>query len=170
MKVTGTIALYIAAAVAANLSITHFGPDAQYINAFLFIGLTIVVRDVLHDAFDRRRLLKMVGVIGAATIISYTLNPAAGIFAVASAAAFAGSELVDAAVYQLARRLPWLARSNASNVPAAIVDSIIFPTVAFGAFSLTMSSGQIAAKIAGGLVFSLLVASAALRRRSVATA
>lgn len=157
-----TISLYIAAAVAANLSIAHFGPDAQYVNAFLFIGFSVVARDLLHDAFGKHRLVKMAGLITTATVLSYAINPAAGVFALASATAFATSEAVDAVVYEIARRAPWLLRSNLSNVPAAVTDSVVFPTLAFGAFSFSTSSGQIVAKVAGGLVFSLALV--AMRR------
>lgn len=161
-----TIALYLAAAVVANLSIAHFGPDAQYINAFLFIGFSIVARDLLHDVFEEHRLAKMAGLIAAATVLTYSINPAGGKFALAGAAAFAAMESVDAIVYQLAARLPWLMRTNLSNVPAALVDSIVFPTLAFGGFSLSMTTGQMSAKIAGGLVFSL----ALMRSRRAVTA
>jgi uncharacterized PurR-regulated membrane protein YhhQ (DUF165 family) len=163
------ILFYLAAIVLANWSITHFGPDAQYVNAFLFIGVSIVVRDRLHDRWQDKRLLKMTGLIVFGAVLSYVINPAGGQIALAGAVAFAAMESVDAVVYQACRFLPWLERSNISNIPAAITDSIVFPTIAFGVFSATATLGQFTAKVAGALVFSLLFA-AHMRRRQVAVA
>lgn len=48
-------------------------------------------------------------------------------------------------------------RVNGSNVPAALVDSIVFPTIAFGALLPWIVLGQFAAKVLGGFVWSLLL-------------
>jgi hypothetical protein len=52
----GLIALYLAAIVAANLSVAYFGPASTIVNAFLFIGLDLTARDRLHDAWHGRGL------------------------------------------------------------------------------------------------------------------
>jgi hypothetical protein len=76
--------------------------------------------------------------------------------AVASTVAFTAAALVDWAVFA---RLPgsWLRRSNASNVAGAAVDSLIFPTLAFGALMPQIVLLQFAAKVAGGAVWSYLL-------------
>jgi uncharacterized PurR-regulated membrane protein YhhQ (DUF165 family) len=48
----------------------------------------------------------------------------------------------------------WL-RLNGSNVPSALTDSLVFPTLAFGAFLWPILLGQFAAKVLGGFVCSL---------------
>jgi uncharacterized membrane protein len=113
------IALYLVAIVAANLSTAHFGPNASYVNAFLFIGLDLVVKDRLQDAWQHRRLLvKMAALIAAGSILSYALNANAGPIAVASFVAFGAASLVDAFVYQGLRKRSWLTRSMQEAFPA----------------------------------------------------
>lgn len=40
---------------------------------------------------------------------------------------------------------------------AALVDSLVFPTVAFGAFLPVIVIGQFAAKVAGGALWSVII-------------
>jgi hypothetical protein len=42
-------------------------------------------------------------------------------------------------------------------VPSAAVDSIVFPTIAFGGFLPLITLGQFAAKVAGGAVWSIIL-------------
>jgi uncharacterized PurR-regulated membrane protein YhhQ (DUF165 family) len=51
----------------------------------------------------------------------------------------------------------WLKRANASNVAGAAVDSIAFPTIAFGVLLPHIIALQFAAKIAGGAVWAVLI-------------
>jgi uncharacterized PurR-regulated membrane protein YhhQ (DUF165 family) len=150
------VALYIAAMTAANLSVAAFGPWVSPINAFLLIGLDLSLRDRLHDAWNGS-VWKMGALIAIASLASFVLNPASGKIALASFIAFAVSSLVDWAVYALMRRKPFLARSNGSNVAGAAVDSLLFPTLAFGAFLPSIVALQFAAKVAGGFAWSLLL-------------
>jgi hypothetical protein len=53
------VLLWLAAITAANLISAHFGPEASIYNAFALIGLTLVIRDRLHDAWKTYRVLKM---------------------------------------------------------------------------------------------------------------
>lgn len=152
------IALYLIAIVAANLSVAYFGPSATIINAFLFIGLDLTTRDKLHDAWGGRNLWpKMFALIAAGSLISYLLNRTAGMIAIASTVAFLAAGLTDAFMYQVLRERRYLVRVNGSNVPAALVDSIVFPTIAFGALLPWIVLGQFAAKVLGGFVWSLLL-------------
>lgn len=157
------VALYVAAVVAANLSVAAFGPPSVYINAFLFIGLTLTTRDRLHEYWNGRGLaLKMGAVIGTGAAISWVINQHAGQIAFASVLAFAAAESVDATVYHGLRDRAWLVKANASNVLGAAVDSLVFPTVAFGALLPMVVAGQFTAKVLGGLVWALVL------RRSLA--
>lgn len=149
--------IYLLAGVAANLSIAHFGPSAAVFNAFWFIGLTLVVRDYLYDQLERGRFWKMAALIGTGSALVYIINPAAQRIAIASALAFLASEVVDALVYHAARWRSWLERSNSSNFLSAAVDSLVFPTVAFGGLVWSITFGQFVAKVAGGLLFSFVL-------------
>jgi hypothetical protein len=73
--------------------------------------------------------------------------------AVASSVAFTAAALVDWATFTRLRG-SWLFRSNGSNVAGAAVDSLIFPTLAFGALMPEIVVAQFLAKIAGGAIWS----------------
>lgn len=149
------------AIIAANLTVAAFGPGVTIVNAFLFIGLDLTARDGLHDAWRGRNLWpKMLALIAAGSVLSWLLNRNAGQIALASFVAFAAAGVVDAIVYHALGRYPRWLRINGSNVPSAAVDSVIFPTLAFGGFMPAITLGQFAAKVAGGFLWSLV-----LRRR-----
>jgi len=152
------IFIYVFAIVAANLLVSHFGPWFSPINAFVLIGLDLALRDRLHDKWAGRYLWpKMVGLIATAGIISYILNPAAGIIAVASVTAFTVAGLLDAFVYHVLGKQHFLVKSNGSNSVGGLADSLIFPTIAFGALMPAIVLMQFVAKVAGGMVWSYLI-------------
>lgn len=151
------VILYLLAIVLANLAVTFFGPGAVIIVAFVFIGLDLTARDQLHEAWRGEGLLWKMGLlIGAGSILSWLLNADAGPVAVASFAAFASAAVVDTGVYHLLGGWPRWLRMNGSNVPSAAVDSLVFPTLAFGSFLPLIVLGQFVSKVAGGFVWSLL--------------
>jgi uncharacterized PurR-regulated membrane protein YhhQ (DUF165 family) len=160
-SVAGSIALvslYLIAIVAANLIITRFGPRATVITAFLFIGLDITARDRLHEAWrDRMLWLKMVLLIAAGSALSWLVNRDAGQIALASLTAFGASGATDAVVYHALRNRSWLVKVNGSNLVSASVDSLVFPTLAFGALLPLVVLGQFVAKVAGGAFWSWIL-------------
>lgn len=145
---------YVAAMLLANLLVSKFGPAISPVLAFFLIGFDLSVRDWLHV---RLRVWQMVGLIGVAGAFTYTLNPSAGIIAVASAVAFTSAALVDWATFTRLRG-SWLYRANGSNVAGAAVDSLIFPTLAFGALMPHIVALQFVAKVAGGAIWAALLA------------
>ena len=152
------VILYLSAIVSANLTLVYFGPTWSIVNAFLFIGLDLTARDKLHDAWHGKRLvLRMVMLIGAGSLLSYLLNRNAGQIAIASFVAFAVAGITDTIIYQLLGKYPRWMRINGSNVPSAAVDSIIFPTLAFGGFLPLITLGQFAAKVFGGAMWSVII-------------
>ncbi len=151
------VIMYLTAIVLANLTVARFGPNSAIIVAFLFIGLDLTARDQLHEAWRGNRLfLKMALLIAAGSLLSYALNRDAGPVALASFVAFAAAATVDTLVYHLLGRYPRWLRINGSNIPSAAVDSIIFPTLAFGAFLWPIVLGQFLAKTLGGFLWSLV--------------
>lgn len=156
------IALYILSMTVANLLVSQFGPAISPILAFFLIGLDLSLRDYLHE---RMRALQMLAMIAVGGVLTYLLNPAAGLIAIASAAAFTSAALVDWAVFV---RMPgtWMRRANASNVAGAAVDSFVFPTIAFGALMPHIVLMQFAAKVTGGAVWAYLIDRAAIRSKT----
>jgi queuosine precursor transporter len=152
------VALYLAAIVAANLTVALFGPALTIVNAFLFIGLDITARDSLHQAWQGKHLwLKMAVLIAAGSMLSWLLNRNAGAIALASLVAFAASGIADAATFSLLRGRPWWVKVNGSNLVSAAVDSLVFPTLAFGALLPLIVLGQFVAKVAGGALWSVVL-------------
>ena len=68
-----------------------------------------------------------------------------------------GELVVDAVVYHWLGGYPRWLRVNGSNVPSAAVDSIVFPSLAFGTFLPWIILGQFAAKVCGGFAWSLIL-------------
>jgi hypothetical protein len=150
--------IYIAALVIANLLVAWLGPWFSLINAFVLIGLDLSLRDKIHDLWDGDNLaLKMGGLIATASIISYAINPATGMIAFASLAAFSLSMVADAVAYQYLKGKEWIVRTNGSNIAGSAVDSIVFPTIAFGGLMIEIVLLQFVAKVTGGFVWSFLL-------------
>jgi len=144
---------YAVAMVAANLLVATFGPAISPINAFLLIGLDLTLRDWLHV---RLKTWQMGGLILGTGALTYFLNPAAGMIAVASAVSFLVAALVDWAVF-VKTTGSWIKRANVSNTAGAAVDSLLFPTIAFGALMPEIVALQFVAKVSGGAVWSYVL-------------
>lgn len=150
---TIAILIYAVAMTLANLSIATWGPWVSPINAFVLIGLDLALRDWLHM---RLKAWHMGALIASAGMLTYVLNPAAGIIAVASSVAFTAAAVVDWATFTRLRG-SWLYRANGSNVAGAAVDSLIFPTLAFGVLMPHIVALQFVAKVAGGAMWAALL-------------
>jgi uncharacterized PurR-regulated membrane protein YhhQ (DUF165 family) len=144
---------YAVAMVAANLLVATFGPAISPINAFLLIGLDLTLRDWLHV---RLKTWQMGGLILGTGALTYLLNPAAGMIAVASAVSFLVAALVDWAVF-VKTTGSWIKRANVSNTAGAAVDSLLFPTIAFGALMPEIVALQFVAKVSGGAIWSYVL-------------
>lgn len=135
---------YLGTIVAANWAVSRFGavpvglglmaPAGVY-----FAGLAFTLRDLLHEVVGRAGVV--VAILLGAGLSFIVASPA---LAVASAAAFGLSELVDLAVYEPLRRRRWLAGVVLSNAAGLVVDSILFLWLAFG--SLSFLWGQVVGK------------------------
>lgn len=148
------IIVYLLSMTAANLLVSKFGPAISPVLAFFLIGMDLALRDWLHV---RLRAIQMLTLIAASGLLTFVLNPAAGQIAVASACAFTLAALTDWSVFA---KMPgsWLRRANASNIAGAAVDSLVFPTIAFGALMPHIVAMQFIAKVAGGAIWAWLLA------------
>jgi hypothetical protein len=152
------IVLYLCAIVAANLITAWQGPWITPYTAFVFIGLDLTAKDRLQDKWTRNGLVWRMGLlILAGSALSWLLNRQAGRIALASFVAFAVSSAIDTVIYALVRGERWR-RVGWSNLGGAVSDSLIFPAVAFGwPPDPAIVYGQMAAKVAGGLFWSLVL-------------
>lgn len=147
------ILIYSLAMTAANLSISYLGPWISPINSFLFIGLDLALRDLLHQ---KLKAWQMGGLIVGTGLLTYILNPAAGSIAIASAVSFTAASVVDWAVFAKLTGT-WIKRANGSNIAGAAVDSVVFPTLAFGVLMPQIVAMQFVAKVAGGIFWTYAI-------------
>lgn len=159
------VVVYLLAIVAANLLAARFGPGVAVLNAFLFIGLDLSTRDQLHARWQGRWLWpRMLLLIASGGLLAFLLG-GSGQVALASCIAFVAASSVDALIYRALRRHTRLFQINGSNLAGAIVDSLLFPLLAFGwPLSWVIVLGHVLAKVAGGAIWALLL----LRHRGVA--
>ena len=159
MKFNPYVSVYLISIVVANLLVSYFGPKAAIFIAFLFIGLDLSIRDQLHDSWNKQNLvLKMALLIGSGSLITVILNYQAMQIAIASSAAFGVAAIGDAIVYHTLKQRDFFIRSNGSNLAGAALDSMIFPVIAFGWPPMWfIVIGQFAAKVIGGMFWSLLL-------------
>jgi uncharacterized PurR-regulated membrane protein YhhQ (DUF165 family) len=159
------VLLYLFAIVLANLLVAQFGVYSVFIIGFLFVGLDLTTRDYLHEAWHRNGLFwKMSLLIGSGSVLSYVISwllnrniELAGSISLASFSAFSLAGIADTLIYHLLRKHHKLVKINGSNVSGALVDSIVFPTLAFGSFMPLITLGQFLAKIGGGFVWSVIL-------------
>lgn len=140
---------YVGTIVVANWASTH--RPALHVGLLvvpagtLWAGATFTLRDLLHGLLGARAVAVAI-VVGAG--LSWLL--ASAHIAVASVVAFAGSELIDSAIYARLRTRSWLRAVVGSNVAGLVVDSVLFVPLAFG--SLAAVPGQILGKTASTIV------------------
>jgi uncharacterized PurR-regulated membrane protein YhhQ (DUF165 family) len=144
---------YAVSMTLANLLVLKFGPAVTPINAFILIGLDLTLRDWLHV---RLRPWQMGTLILGAGLLTWLLNPAAQNIAIASAVSFGVAAVIDWLVFSKSSG-SWMSRSMKSNVAGAAVDSMVFPTLAFGSFMPLIVLAQFAAKVAGGAIWAFLI-------------
>ncbi|MBE8523109.1 VUT family protein [Amycolatopsis sp. H6(2020)] len=151
------VALYIACVVGANWLAEHvgavgvgFGLDAAA--AVYVAGPVLVVRDWVQRLAGLRTSLLAVA---AGTALSYlAAGPA---IATASAVSFAISELLDAAAYSVVvRRRGLVVAVFYSGIVGLVVDSLLFPAIAFA--SLALTPGHLLGKAYGILAGTILTA------------
>jgi hypothetical protein len=148
--------IYIIVLVVANLLVAMIGPWFSVVNSFVLIGLDLTLRDKLHDKWDGNPL-KIGGLIAVAGVVSYLLNPASGQIAIASVIAFTLSMVADSFVYQKLKDQPWEKRTTGSNLAGAAIDSLAFPTIAFGGLMPEIVAMQFASKVVGGFIWTKLI-------------
>ncbi|MFM9566146.1 VUT family protein [Streptomyces turgidiscabies] len=142
-----TLAAYIAAIVAANWLTTRYGlvhlPGmALTVTAGTYAaGAALLLRDVVQDICGTRSVFA--GIAAGATLTALT-SPS---LAVASTVAFLLAELLDMAAYTPLRKRGWARAALASGCVGALVDTLVFLSIA--GFPITVQSigGQMVGKV-----------------------
>lgn len=147
------ITLYAAAVISANLLVAQFGPSVTPINSFFLIGLDLALRNYL--AFKMNKVQMALMIVGTGCL-SYMANPATGQIAIASGVAFTLAALADWATFNSVTG-QWMKRNLVGNSVGALVDSIVFPTIAFGGLMPAIVAAQFVAKVAGGTAWGYLI-------------
>lgn len=150
---------YAAAMMLANLTVfaavsssPSLIPLVTGVNALILIGLDLALRDWLHTKLTR---IQMGGLIVGASMLTFLFNPAAHQIASASAISFAAAAVADWAVFS--RLSGYWNRRHSSNVAGAAVDSLLFPTLAFGSLMPGVVIVQFAMKVVGGAIWTFLL-------------
>ena len=138
---------YIAAIVAANwlttrYGLVHVGPGLMTTAGTFAAGAALLLRDVVQDTAGRAWVL---GGIAAGAALTWATSPA---LAVASATAFLIAECADMAVYTPLRDRGWARAVLASNTVGAIVDTLLFLTLAGFPVTVATVGGQLVGKLA----------------------
>jgi hypothetical protein len=161
MKLKITAALgFIATILAANYVTTEYGmvPVGFGLVATAgtyFAGLAFILRDLVQDVAGRKAV---VAVILAGAALSYLISDP--FIATASAVAFLLSESADFAVYTPLRKRGYIRAAVASNLVGAVVDTVVFLTIA--GFPLRQAlAGQLVGKM---LVTGVVIVSVAAYR------
>ena len=143
-------------------------PKAAVYNAFLFIGLDLTSRDRLHDLWRGHLIRNMAALIatGSAALLpglaSGRLRPRRRANRLRLSGRVRRScGAADALLYHLLRDRPWYERVNQSNLAGAAVDSLVFVALWPFGFDFTLAFTLFAAKVAGGVVWSFVLAKGA---------
>jgi uncharacterized PurR-regulated membrane protein YhhQ (DUF165 family) len=131
-------------------------PGLMAPSGVLLVGVALVLRDRIHHTLGAKW---SIGCVIVGCLLSALIAPPT--LVLASAVAFLVSELADLAVYSPLRRRNLPVAVAASGVVGAVVDSLLFLSIAFG--SIAYAPGQIVGKV----IASLLVAAClfVVRRR-----
>jgi uncharacterized PurR-regulated membrane protein YhhQ (DUF165 family) len=151
-KRLAAVAALIATVVGANAATSRYGlvpvGFGLVATAGTFAaGLSLIARDVVQDAAGR--LAAAAAVLVAAALSALVAAPA---LAVASGVAFAVSELADGMIYTPLRKRGWAVAVLSSSAVGAIVDTLLFVSIAFGAAAVTAPTvaGQLLVKVVYG--------------------
>lgn len=161
---------YLGSIVAANWLIVRYGfiPVGFGLMApagTLAAGVAFVARDLVQDVAGR---VGVVAVLAVGAALSWVVSTPA--LALASAAAFGLSELADMLVYTPLRDHGYVRAALASNVVGAVVDTLVFLSLAGFGLAAPIIAGQLVGKAWATITVVGLVVALRARRRTVPAA
>lgn len=162
--------VFILSALIANLIIYYFSGTYLFqffgnslfltplIVGFIFIGFDLTCRDYLHEVWNEDNLwLKMLILIGFASILTAIVNIKAFNIAIASFLAFISAGIIDTLVYDSFIDRKWAVKVNSSNICSSFTDSFLFISIAFGSIMPFLIFLQFLVKAFGGLIWSPII-------------
>lgn len=123
-------------------------------------GLSLGLRDALHTTGGVRWVL---AAIAGGIVLSALLGD--GRIALASAVAFGVAEMADLAVYTPLRRRNWRVAVAASNAVGALVDTLLFLSIAGFPITAELVGGQLLVKAVWCTALALVVGEGIVRAR-----
>lgn len=140
------IAIYLLSIILANVITARFAPfeiGALIIPyGTLFIGLTLVMRDMVQNRFGRLRTYLLIGIaLILSALTSYLLGDALWVV-FASTLSFIISETADTEIYTRLK-LPFVRRVFYSGVVAGFLDSAVFVIIGIGPLGLQFVPWQL---------------------------
>jgi len=158
IKTNYIIAAYLAAIVTANLLVDNFGQAALIVTGFLLIPFDFVARDLLHDRWKGKNHIRRIALLvitGAG--LTCLLNWQAANVALASVVAFSAGAAINTLVYDLMYHRGRFVRMVKSNALVSVIDSTIFPVIAFGFIDWRLSVMQVLIKTSGAAFWAYLI-------------
>lgn len=148
------ILLWLAAFVAANLLVNHFGAYGLWVSSFLLIPFDFVCRCLFHETWTGRRLvMNLTALTILSGCITFLINNGALNIALASFLGFAAAQLGAGIFYQRNKNKSWFYKVNISDLVAIVFDSVVFQLVGFGTLNIYVTTGQVIIKFLGGLMW-----------------
>src|SRR5690625_5148178 len=142
------IAIYLLSIILANVITARFVPFeiGPLIIPYgtLFIGLTLVMRDMVQNRFGRFRTYLLIGIaLILSALSSYLLGDALWVV-FASTLSFIVSETADTEIYTRFK-LPFVKRVFYSGVVAGFLDSAVFVIIGIGPLTVQIVQWQLEA-------------------------
>lgn len=155
---TGLIILYLAALIAANLIVKHFGAYGLWFSSVILIPFDFVCRCIFHENWKGIKLVKNLILLTLASgLITVLLNYDALNIALASFAGIAAVQIGAGLFYQRFKNKSLFFKVNLSDLVAIVIDSIVFQYVAFQIIDFEVTGGQILIKFIGGLFWFFII-------------
>jgi hypothetical protein len=140
--------------VAANLFLKHFGPYGLWFSSFFLIPFDFICRCIFHE---NKQFKLLVALVLLAALLTVLINANALKIAFASVLGFTAAQLTAGTFYQLVINRSKFVKINGSDLVAIAFDSLVFQFVAFSFFNYKVALGQIAVKLAGGLLWYFVI-------------
>ena len=164
MSTTSLVIAYLIVLVIANLIVFNFGQLALVLTSVLLIPFDFAVRVRLQELWQGSGLwIRLLGLMLLGGILTILTVPASRYIATASVTAFFLSSLLGAVAYEAAKSYPvrrLRPRSYSLGV-MALVDSVVFPLLAFEEVSAALVVTQFLLKwlISDAIIYSEILES-----------
>lgn len=146
------ISVYLLAFILANYIVIWYGEKGLIFTALFLVPFDFVMRCIFHETMKGFKLFMfMAFLVSSASLVTYYINQDTYKIAIGSAVGFACAQLFAGIFYQIFIQKSYFVKVNGSDFVGIVADSIVFQLVAFSSINTSITIGQIAMKILGGL-------------------